>query len=169
MNEIRNTSTNKKTPFARWNIVRKSAMEFDEDPKFRINSKDVSIKEYTNNNAVDTNIYEVIEKYRGDLKMTAEQLNQFHTEIAQELSEIKNLPDALIQMKRAEEAWKGLPLDTRQQFGNSIQRFVKNGKTYLDGKIKEYNDAIKAQEEAQKRAEALAKEQTANKGVTNNG
>ena len=147
MNEIRITDYNEKTPFKRWNIVRKSAVEFSEDPKFRINGKDISIREFTNQNAVDTNIYEVIEKYRGDLKMSATELNQFHTELAEELSEIKSMPDALMQMNKAKEAWRNLPLDVRQDFGNSIQKFVKYGSKYLNEKITAYNKKI---EEAKK-------------------
>lgn len=144
MNEIRIVNSNKKTPFTRWNINRKFAVKFSEDPKFRIQGKDVSIREFTNKNAIDTNIYEVIEKYRGDLKMSAAELNQFHNEIAQELTEIKNLPDALMQMKAAEEAWKTLPIDIRKEFGNSIQRFIKNGGTYLNEKITAYNKQMEA-------------------------
>lgn len=145
MDEIRTTSTNKKTPYSRWNIVRKAATKYDEDPKFRMNGKNVSIKDFTNNNAVDCNIYEVIEKYRGDLKMSQAELNVFHTEMAEELSRIKNLPDALMQIKQAEEAWKNLPLDTRAQFGHSVQRFIKNGGEYLNKKINEYNQMIEKQ------------------------
>lgn len=158
MNEIRNQTTNKKTPFNRWNIVRTNAVKFSEDPKFRIGGKNISIKEYTNQQAVDTNIYEVIEKYRGDLKMSAQELNQFHIEIAEELNEIKTLPDALSQMKKAEEAWRNLPKDIREDFGNSIQKFVKNGSTYLNKKINEYNETIKKQQDFQNQINTIKQE-----------
>lgn len=140
MNEIRIETTNKKMPFKRWNIDRKNSIEFSENPKFRIQGKDISIKDYQNKNAVDCNIYEVIEKYRGDLKMTAEQLNQFHTEIDESLSNIKSMPDALMAIKAGEKAWKELPLDQRQKFGNSINRFLKDGPEYFKGEIKKYNE-----------------------------
>lgn len=156
-NEIRTESYNEKTPFTRWNIDRKSSVSFTEDPTFRQGSKDISIKDFTNNNAIDCNIYEVIEKYRGDLKMTAEQMNKFHIEVAEELSEIKSLPDAIKQIHKAEESWRNLPLDVRKEFGNSVQNFMKNGKSYLEGKIKSYNDEI-ARLEALRQQEALKQE-----------
>lgn len=143
MDEIRNTSTNQKTEFSRWNIVRENATRYSEDPKFRYGGKDVSIKEVQNNAAVDTNIYEVIEKYRGDLKMSAEELNQFHIELDETLSEIKSLPDAMKAIQKGEEAWKNLPLDIRKKFGNSINNFLKNGQSYLKEEIKNYNEQIK--------------------------
>ena len=143
MDEIRNTSSNQKTEFSRWNIVRENATRYSEDPKFRIGGKDVSIREVQNNAAVDTNIYEVIEKYRGDLKMSAEQLNQFHIELDETLSEIKSLPDAMQAIQKGEKAWKNMPLDLRNKFGNSINNFLKNGQTYLKDEIKKYNEQIK--------------------------
>lgn len=158
MNEIRTQSINKKTPFNRWNIVRHTAMEFSEDPKFRINGKDISIKEVTNNAAVDTNIYEVIEKYRGDLQMSAQELNQFHQEVADELTNIKSLPDALMQIKAGEEAWKNLPLNIRQNFGNSIQKFLKNGSDYLNQKINEYKTQLEKENQINQKIEPAEKQ-----------
>lgn len=168
MDEIRTESTNKKTPFARWNIVRKTATSYSEDPTFRIGGKDVSIKKITNESAIDTNIYEVIEKYRGDLKMSAEQLNQFHNELSEELASIKSMPDALKQIKMAEESWRNLPTDVRKDFGNSIGNFMKNGGKYLNQKITAYN---KIQEEALKKQQEQLKvqEEMKVKGTVTNG
>lgn len=167
MNEVRTESYNKKTPFKRWNIIRHTGLVFSEDPKFRIGGKDVSIKDTQNAAAIDTNIYEVIEKYRGDLKMTTEQLNQFHTEIDQELTKIKSLPDAMQAIKTGEEAWKNLPLDIRKEFGNSINRFLKEGNTYFKNKIKAYENDIKVKQELAKQFEEMNKNQ--NKNEVNNG
>lgn len=155
--EIRDEGYVEKTPFKRWNINRKSAVIFSENPTFRQGSKDISIKEFTNKNAIDSNIYDVIEKYRGDLKMSAEELNVFHNEVAEELSEIKSLPDAIKQIQKAEEVWKNLPLEIRKDFGNSQARFLQNGKTYLEGKIKAYKDE-QARIEAIRQQEALKQE-----------
>lgn len=167
MDEVRTESYNKKTPFKRWNIIRHTGLVFSEDPKFRISGKDVSIKDTQNAAAVDTNIYEVIEKYRGDLKMTAEQLNQFHTEIDQELTKIKSLPDAMQAIKAGEEAWKNLPLDIKKEFGNSTNRFLKEGNTYFKNKIKAYENDIKVKQELAKQFEEMNKNQ--NKNEVNNG
>ena len=170
MHEIRTETLNTKTPFKRWNIVRHTATSYDEDPKFRIGGKNVSIKDTQNAAAVDTNIYEVIEKYRGDLKMTAEQLNQFHIEVDQELSKIKNLPDAMAAIKAGEEAWRNLPLDTRKEFGNNINRFLKEGNTYFKNKIKEFNEQSKVETQLDKKIqEAIKNQNKTEKTEVNNG
>lgn len=156
--EIRNETSIKKTPYTRWNIRRENSIKFSEDPKFRIEGKDVSIKEVQNAAAVDCNIYEVIEKYRGDLKMTAEELNKFHNELSDELTKIKSMPDALKQIKAGEEAWRNLPIDIRKDFGNSINNFIKNGSQYLTKKINAYNKLVEEQNRVV--------EQTSNMGTT---
>lgn len=140
MNELRTQTVDKKTPFKRWNICRKNATEYEENPKFRIAGKDISIKDYQNKNAIDCNIYEVMEKYNGNLQMTTEQLNQFHTELNDELTNIKTLPDALMQIKEGENAWKQMPLEERARWGHSINNFIKNGPEYYNKKVQEINE-----------------------------
>nr|DAR68188.1 MAG TPA: Scaffold protein [Microviridae sp.] len=167
MDEVRTESYNKKTPFKRWNIVRHTGTIYSEDPKFRIAGKDVSIKDTQNAAAVDCNIYDVIEKYRGDLKMTAEQLNQFHVEVSDELSKIKTLPDAMEAIKAGEQAWRTVPNDIKKEFGNNINRFIKEGGAYFNKKIKEYDDKIKARDEMTKQFQEMYKEQ--NKSEVTNG
>lgn len=155
MDEIRIETRDKKSPFSRWAINRKNAVKFSENPTFRINGKNIGIKEYQNANAVDCNIYDVIEKYRGDLKMTAEQLNILHGEIADEFTHIKSLPDAMLAIKEGEKAWRELPMDIRKEFGNSVNKFIKDGPNYFDNKVKE----IKAQEAKVKAERELAEKQ----------
>lgn len=169
MNEIRTETTNKKTQFSRWNIVRKSAQTFDENPKIRVSGKEISLKEYQNNNAVDCNIYQVLEKYRGDLKMTAEQLNMHYTAINDELTNIKTLPDAMMQIKEGEKAWNSLPLETRAKFGYSVQNFIKNGPKFLQDEIKKYNDKIEKAKLLEEAANLKAQETTIIKGDVTNG
>lgn len=166
MDEVRTESYNKKTPFKRWNIIRHTGTIYSEDPKFRIAGKDVSIKDTQNAAAVDCNIYDVIEKYRGDLKMTAEQLNQFHVEINDELSKIKTLPDAMEAIKAGEEAWRTVPKDIKKEFGNNISRFIKEGGTYFKNKIEEYENKIKTKNEMAKQLNEMYNQQNKNE-VTN--
>lgn len=170
MDEIRTETRTTNSPFKRWAIDRKNAVKFSENPKFRIAGKNVEIKEYQNNSAIDCNIYEVIEKYRGDLKMTAEQLNVFHNEINDTLTNIKNMPDALMAIKEGEEAWKNLPMETRNEFGNSINRFLKNGNSYFEKKINEYNKKLEEIKKFQKEQEEQVKlQEITKKGDVNNG
>lgn len=144
MIENRNENTIKKTQFNRWNIIRKNSQTFDEDPKIKIKGHEISLKEYQNKNAEDCNIYEVLEKYNGNLKLTAEQLNEKHIYINEELTKIKSLPDALKVIEQGEKLWKELPSSIRKDFGNSVNNFIKNGNTYVNQKIKQYNATIEA-------------------------
>lgn len=156
--ETRIETKNERTPFARWNINRISSQTFSENPKIRIAGKDISLKDYQNENATDTNIYEVLEKYNGDLKLTQEQLNKKYVALNDELTSIKSLADAHEMMNEGTKLWNSLDIDTRKQFGYSVNNFVKNGGTFLNKKIKEYNDFMKARDEKIK-AEQLKYEQ----------
>lgn len=39
---------------------------------------------------------------------------------------------------RANEAWNTLPLEVRQQFGNDVKRFTREGETWLKNKLPEF-------------------------------
>lgn len=159
MNEIRNTTTNKKAKYSRWSEIRKFGQSFEEDPMIKRNGKKVSLKKFTNENAIDTNIYEVLDKYRGDLKLTQAELQAKYTEISDDLAEVKSMGEALNLQLKAKQAWNNLPLDIRKQFGNNKTNFLLNGKKWADDKISEYNRLqaeIKAkQEQAIKESEVV--------------
>lgn len=155
--ETRIESKNKKTPFSRWNITRLSSQTFSENPKIRVSGQDIDMRDYQNKNAVDCNIYEVLEKYNGDLKMTQAELNKKYVAISEELSEINNLADAHKLMDAGTKLWNGLPLDIRKEFNYSVGDFVKNGGKKLAVKIDQYNKMIAEQ---QAKYEAMAQPQT---------
>lgn len=142
---------NEKTPFKRWNINRVAKKNFTENPTIRVSGKNISLKEYTNENAIDTNIYEVLEKYNGDLKMTQEKMNKHYQAISNEMAHINNLADATKIMDESKKVWNSLPLEMRKQFNNNIGTFAKNGQKYAQQKINEYNkmvEKIKLENEA---------------------
>lgn len=140
--EIRTETENEKTPFKRWNINRVAKQGFSENPTIRVAGKNLSLKDYTNENAIDTNIYEVLEKYNGDLKMTQEKLNNHYQAINDELAQINNLADATKIINEGTKVWNNLPLDIRKEFGYNINNFVKNGQKYATNKINEYNKLV---------------------------
>ncbi len=159
-----------KTPFKRWNINRVAKQTFDENPTIRVSGKNISLKEYQNENAMDTNIYDVLEKYHGDLKLTQEALNNKYVAISDEMAQINNLADAYEIKNQAEKVWKELPLEIRREFGYSQDRFAKDGQKFAMKKVTEYN---KLQEEIKLKNELALKQQEAQKqlpsGDINNG
>lgn len=144
-----------KTPFKRWNINRVAKQIFDEDPTIRVSGKNISLKKYQNANAEDTNIYDVLQKYHGDLTLTKEQLNKKYVAISDELAQINNLADAYAMKREAEKLWKELPLEIRKEFNYSQDHFAKNGAAFATKKVNEYKKLqaelkLKAEMEASK-------------------
>ena len=138
---IETINRNGKTPFNRWNKINRSIHNFENDTKLKRNGQEVTLQEYLNEGRKDCTIYDVLETYRGDLKLTAEKLNTLHHKVAQDLEGVKDLRDALNVMKNAEKSWRELPLEVRKEFGNNVSDFQKNGLSWAKAKIKEYNEA----------------------------
>lgn len=169
--EIRIETKNEKTPFSRWNINRISKQAFTENPKIRIAGKEIDMREYQNENARDTKIYEVLEKYNGDLKMTQEQLNKHYVALNDELAQINNLADAHKIINEGTKVWNSLDINIRKEFGNNVHNFIKNGETWLNKKINDYNELVKKQNNVfiDKTNINIDKTNTITKGETNNG
>lgn len=161
MNEIRITDTYPEDQNYRWRPNRKFGQSFEEDPKVKRAGKYISLKDFTNKNAVDSNIYDVLEKYRGDLKLTQAELQGHYNTISDDLAEIKNMGDALNLQLKAKETWNNLPLEIRKEFGNNKTNFLLNGKKWADKKISDYN---KLQAEIKAKQEQRAKESEVNNG-----
>lgn len=159
MNEIRDVTSNKSAKYSRWSEIRKFGQKFEDDPKIKRNGKYVSLKDFTNENAVDSNIYEVLAKYRGDLKLTQAQMNTYVNAIADDISSIKSMAEALEIEKKAKETWANLPMEIRKEFGNNKTQFLINGAQWANKKINEYKAKeaeLKAkQEQAMKESEVI--------------
>lgn len=164
-NDIRTTTKNETAKYSRWNEIRKYGQSFTDDPKVKRAGKYVSLKEFTNNNAIDSNIYDVLAKYRGDLKLTQAEMQTHATAIADNLAEIHNLADAFRVQKQAQEAWQTLPLEIRKEFGNNKTQFMINGSKWANKKINDF----KAQQEQIKLQQQEQMNQTTEQGVINNG
>lgn len=138
---IETIDRNNKTPFNRWNTVNRAIHNFEDNAKLKRNGQEVTLQNYLNEARKDCTIYDVLETYRGDLKLTAEKMNTLHHKVAQDLEGVKDLRDALEVMKKAEASWRELPLEVRKEFGNNVSEFQKNGLSWAKEKIKAYNKA----------------------------
>lgn len=79
----------------------------------------------------DTEIYPTLEKYGciDRMKLDGEA-------VYAEYTEMMNMRDIFELQKKGEEIWQGLPLETRKDFGNNKEEFIKHGEEYLLKKIK---------------------------------
>lgn len=156
--DVKNTiyARTKETPFTGWNKINRVEQTFSKGGQIRRNGKEVNLQEFINENNQDCTIYQVYEKYRGDMKMTQAELNTMHHKIADELTEIKDLRSAFEVMKRAEQSWRELPLEVRKEFGHSVQEFQKTGLDWANNKIRAENERIAKIKAEQAKLEAEA-------------
>ncbi len=138
--KIENTTYDrtKKTPFNGWNKINKCCITYDDNSKIRRNGKEISLQEFINANNQDCTIYQVYDKYMGNMKLTQQALCNISHKVADELSGM-DLATALNTMNKAEQAWNNLPQAIKQEFGNSVQAFQKNGLQWAKNKIAEFN------------------------------
>ena len=111
---------------------------------FLRNGEEVNIDQYTQEQNIDTTIYDVLKKYKGDMTMTKAELNKLSNRIVEDVSMIKDLNDLYAEKKRAEQVWSNLPLEIRKEFDNNPAKFMKNGINWANQKIKEYEALTKA-------------------------
>lgn len=113
-------------------------------------NKKINVQKWINEGNQDLTIYDVLEKYHGDLKMTQEELNVQTQELSDVFNRIKNLRDVYEIQKEATNAWDSLPLEIRREFGHDKKRFTAEGKTWVENKIKWLNEQIDKQQEESK-------------------
>lgn len=131
-----------KTPFSRWNSFNRAIHTFDDNQKIKRDGKELTLQEYMNENNHDCTIYQVLNTYRGDLHLTTQKMNTLTHKVAQDLSQVNNLRDALTIMKNAEQSWRELPLEVRKEFNNDVSKFQRDGLSWANKKIAEYNKKI---------------------------
>lgn len=92
-----------------------------------------NLYEHIQNAREDTEIIPTLEKY--GMAKGMEKLKKYDPENAvkyygdfSELDDFRNLMD---KSKKADEMWKGLPLELRQKFGNSQHEFMEKGEQWL--------------------------------------
>lgn len=127
----------KKTPFKRWNIKYKCEPKEHKDTMLKRSGKYIKLQDYINENNKDCTIYQVLNTYRGDLKLTQDRLNTITHRVADELQEIDGLRDALTIMNTAKRTWNEMPLEIRKEFKNDVHNFQVNGLAWAKAKQEE--------------------------------
>lgn len=94
---------------------------------------------------VDTNIYEVLEKYnlKPNIENAQKLLNNQNRMkgIFDDVTEIQHLGsigEIKMAQNRARELFDNLPIDIRKEFDNDYSKFIKDGEKYISAKIEEY-------------------------------
>lgn len=123
------------TPFNAWNKTRRAIKNFSDNATIKRNGEEINLQQYIDENNKDCTIYDVYKTYRGDMKLTAQAMNQMTHKVADELMDIKDLPSALEILKQTEQTWKDLPLGIRKEFGNNMNEFQKHGLDWANKKI----------------------------------
>lgn len=138
--EIGSYTRTKKTPFEIWNKIPTATVTYSKKAKLKRNGKYMDLQEYTNKSNEDCTIYQVLEKYNGDGKMTREELNKLAHQVGEDVANINSLSDAFEMMKQANQAWNELPMSVRKEFDNDVRKFQMNGVEWAKKKTKEIED-----------------------------
>lgn len=78
----------------------------------------------------DTEIYPTLEKYGSIQRMIMDVPTVYA-----EFDEMMDMRDMFEQRKRAEEIWYNIPIEERQEFGDNMEEFVRNGKKWFESKL----------------------------------
>jgi hypothetical protein len=126
--------TNKyRTPNDGIELVKKSAQEFDTHKIYHIKAgKKINNYDFIQENNVDTDIYQTLEKY-GTLKPMEVNIPEIYGEF-----EEMDLRDFYNFQEKANKMWLNLPLEVRKEFDNDKTRFMQEGKSWIEKKYKEH-------------------------------
>lgn len=164
--EITTETRTKPTPYNAWNKINRGARTFEDNAKIKRNGKKIKLQDFINENNRDCTIYDVLKTYRGDKKLTQQALCTMSHQVADEIAEINNLPDAFKAMKMAENAWRNLPLEIRKEFNNDISEFKMNGAKWAQEKINHFN---KLEQQKKQKIEELKQQEMNKQGAQANG
>lgn len=129
------------------------------NPKITTGGIKKDLRQMIKENAVDTDIYEQIEKY-GMNPITEIPISN----VIEDFTQISmNLRDSLKLGMEARKKWTQLPREVRNEFDNDIERFTREGA----GWMKNQHDMMvkKAQEQEKQAAEAAKVNKGANENV----
>lgn len=88
----------------------------------------------------DTEIYTVLSRYNCTVDEAKERMKSNLKEIHGIFDMDTKFVDVVQANLKAEEQFNLLPLDVRDKFGNSVERFLKEGKSYIEEEIKKQNE-----------------------------
>ena len=133
------------------------AQEFDHKKiSFKRAGKDINIYDLIQASREDTEIYPTLEKY--GMTPNVETAAEFFKNRAQgffaEFDKTMNLRDFHELQQRAENMWKDLPREVREQFHNDREEFMTEGVEWWNKEVERAAQEVEAEQQAQ--------------GVTNN-
>lgn len=137
----------KKAPFKKHQSVELIAQSFDKEKiTVKRKGKEINVYDWAQSTKGQNDFYETLDAYNGDFNLTVKQLSEYGQRIEPELLGIKSLEDISELSKQANNLWTGLPLEIRQQFGNSKDNFVKNGLNWIKAKNQEYQNILQKEQ-----------------------
>lgn len=107
------------------------------NPKIKKHGKEIDVRTWINENNIDCEIYETLEKYGTVRSRKANAI-----EIKGDLEKL-DLREALDRKIATEQLWTSLPLETRKEFNHNPDEFIKNGIEWANKKIQEEIDKNK--------------------------
>ena len=117
------------------------------NPKLKKYGQELDVREWINENNVDCEIYETLEKY-GTVKQRQADLPQIVGEMEQ--LDLRKFLDRQI---ATENLWKSLPLDVRKEFKNNENEFMEKGIEWMNNKIEELKPKEPTPQEPQPKQE----------------
>lgn len=105
---------------------------FDLNFKVKQKGKEFNLYDSIQEARVDTEIYEVLEKYNCIPKHFID-----HGKVYDDFRELGDLKDMKLADIKAQQMWDDLPWEIRKEFNNDKHLFVKDGQKYLEKKIAE--------------------------------
>lgn len=110
----------------------------------------INWKKYTQEQNVELDIYDVLEKYDGKYR------NRLKYDPEIELAEIDHtmtLEKVFDRNKAIKQQWLNLPLEVRNEFNNDVNTFVDKGQAWLENKVKETQKKQKEEQEKLKKVQ----------------
>lgn len=118
------------------------SQDFDKDTiEIKKAGKIINVYAMIQENREDTEIYPTLEKYGciDRLKLDTEG-------VYADFRNMQDMRSSLDQIKKADELWQNLPLDTRKEFGHSKREFMDKGENWLKNKIEETKAKVKVEQ-----------------------
>lgn len=106
------------------------------NPKLIKYGKEIDVRTWIQENNVDCEVYETLEKY-GTIKVQKANL-----ETIKEDMEKLDLRKALDRKIASENLWNSLPLETRKEFNHNADEFMNNGIEWMTKKINDEKKRI---------------------------
>lgn len=119
---------------------RKRHQQTFERPTILRNGKEQDLYRMIQENAEDTDLYKIEEKYHG-LENARLDLNEIYADMTETL----DIRDIYEKRDRAKEMWENLPLQIREKFNHDPAEFAENGIDWLKKEIEKNQPKVETQ------------------------